>query len=522
VTTPDARNPTEQELEDALANRARFIARLSHEMRSPLHAIQGLSEVLLSSPTVAPEDRRHIESIGREALVLRHMIDDLLDMSKIGAGHMELQIAPFMPAAVCDSIGLTHRSQAELKGLDLRIEISPDVPRVVLGDEYRLRQVLVNLISNAIKYTDSGSVRLSLERGSADVLRFDVSDTGRGIPPEKAQSLFEPYRQLQSTDSTMGTGIGLTITKMLTELMKGTIAFESSTAGTTFTCEIPLPEGRRSSDREAVEQRLPTAAAARSVLVVDDSEVNRTLARAQIARLGHECTLATSGAEAIELLNPSDGGSHGYDLVLMDWHMPELDGLEATQRIRSLGSSIDQPTIVAMTASVMTGDREQCLAAGMNDYLAKPVSIGDLGSMIDRWTASPEDEVATSAVNSTIDDDALEVLITDLGDRSIAHSIVITFLSELGKWRTELTTSVGDGDLETARRAAHTVKSTAAMLGATSLSGACKTFEHEATTPSNAARLLKNVLSTADVTEQELSARIDAWAAEERDKEIQS
>lgn len=504
------------ELEEALADRSRFITRLSHEMRSPLHAIQGLAEVLLGSATVEAIDRHHIESIDREAHVLRRMIDDLLDLSKIGEGHMELQVAAFMPAAVVDSIGLTNRPQAELKGLQLLVEIDPDTPRVALGDEYRLRQILVNLISNAIKYTDSGSIVLTVAPGAGDVLRFDVADTGRGIPPEKAESLFEPYSQMHSADSNTGTGIGLTITKMLVELMGGTITFVSSSAGTTFTCEIPFHKGRRATDRVPGDVEMTDNLVPAKILVVDDSEVNQILASAQIKRLGHEFELAGSGPEAIAMIHEAN-----YDLVLMDWHMPEVDGLEAARQIRALGDEVVQPTIVAMTASVTTGDRERCIAAGMDDYLPKPVSLSDLGAMINRWSGTESATPSEHTVSTnTIDDEAIERLVDDLGDRSVAHSIVITFLTELRKWRGELEAGVLSGDLETARRAAHTVKSTAAMLGAISLSEACKTFEHDATTPINAERLLKSVLENADETERELTRRVDDWN-EETNKEGQ-
>lgn len=507
------RQDRQRDLEDALADRARFIARLSHEMRSPLHAVQGLAEVLLGSPTVAAVDRRHIESIEREAIALRHMIDDLLDLSKMGAGHMELQEAPFMPAAICDEVGLSSRTQAELKGLDLRIEINPNTPRVVLGDEHRLRQILVNLISNAIKYTDEGSVTLRLERGTGDMLRFQVIDTGRGIPEDKAEFLFEPYRQMDAADTTIGTGIGLTITKMLTELMEGTISFASSEAGTTFTCEIPLRQGRRDSDRAALEEREPATQQSVSILVVDDSEVNRVLANAQLERLGHTCELASSGVEGLEKIS-----AQTYDIVLMDWHMPELDGLETTRRLRSLGDAANQPTVIAMTASVMTGDRELCLDAGMDDYLAKPVSIADLGEMIDKWTGhTPEETAAEATPESAIDASALDQLIVDLGNASIAHSIVMTFLSELKNWRKDLVDGVAAGDITKATRIAHTVKSTAAMLGAASLSTACAAFEQDAATATNTDTLLENVLDTADVAERELRERATAWGLDPKE-----
>jgi len=348
------------------------------------------------------------------------------------------------------------------------------------------------------------------------VLRFDVADTGRGIPAEKAKHLFEPYRQVDVADSAVGTGIGLTITKMLTELMDGTISFESSASGTTFTCEIPLPTARRATDRAEIEVPSTSRTRELSILIVDDSEVNQALASAQVGRLGHSCELASSGLEGLKKISSSS-----YDVVFMDWHMPDLDGLETTRRARALGQSIEQPTIVAMTASVMTGDRELCLEAGMDDYLAKPVSISDLSDMINKWTGhqTSDESGDDTGAESAIDASALDTLIVDLGDASIAHSIVMTFLTELKTWRHDLVDDVATGDLVGARRTAHTVKSTAAMLGAASLSAACQDFEHEATTPINADTLLGAVLTTADVAERELRERADAWGLESRESQ---
>lgn len=379
----------ERELEQALSDRAKFIARLSHEMRSPLHAIQEQSSALLDSQTLGEVERSQIESIGKEANSLRRMIDDLLDMSKIGAGHMELLTEPFTPAALCDEIGLAHRPRAESKNLEFRTDIGQGVPRIVIGDRDRVRQILANLVSNAIKFTDSGHVEVRLEADEENPatrirpIRFIVSDTGRGIPEDQAAYLFEPFRQYTSAEAATGSGIGLTITQMLTELMGGSIKFDTSPAGTTFTCELPMREGRRASDRAIVAKELNTktsSSSGASILVVDDSDVNRLLAAAQVKRLGHDSTLVSSGEDALALLELSS-----FDVVLMDWHMPVLDGLETTRQIRALGDSIAQPHIIAMTASVMTGERDECLAAGMDDYLSKPVSLTDLGEMLDRW-----------------------------------------------------------------------------------------------------------------------------------------
>ncbi len=500
----------QHELEHALAERARFIARLSHEMRSPLHAIQGLAEVLLGSNAINGPDRKQVESIEREAIALRHMIDDLLDMSKISAGHMELLSEPFSPASLIDEIASNQRPRAVAKSLDLRVEIGSVVPRVLIGDRHRVRQVLVNLVSNAIKYTDAGWIELRLDSDASGKTRISVQDTGRGIPEDKAQYLFEPYKQLRVEDSSVGTGIGLAITKMLVELMDGEITFSSDSGGTTFIVDLPLQEGRRASDLAAIEapEEEEAVSGGGTVLVVDDSEVNRMLATAQLSRLGYSPLVAESGHDCLDRVK---AGEH-FDVILMDWHMPEMDGLETTRNIRALGDAIDQRPIIAMTASVMSGDREKCLEAGMDDYLAKPVSIDDLGRMLTKWVdAEPEEE--STATPDSIDDDALTRLIDDVGDASIAHSILITFLTELSTWREQIDTGVQSGDLETARRTAHTVKSTAAMLGAASLSEACKRFEHEAMDESSARPLLEAVLSSADKAEEALSERAETWGA---------
>lgn len=491
----------ELELESALTDQALFITRLSHEMRSPLHAIQGLAEVLLESDGIDADDRRHIKSIDKESAVLRRLIDDLLDMSKMGAGQMELVADTFTPAALCDEIGLAYRPRAELKGLDLRVSIDPAVPRIVVGDRHRVRQILVNLVSNAIKYTDAGEVSLHLEAATADAaaghtaIRFIVRDTGRGIPDDMAPYIFDPYRQLDAADTATGTGIGLTITRMFADLMGGSIWFDSTPAGTTFTCELPFRLGRRDSDRGEVAKELAvkgSSDATQSILVVDDSEVNRLLAAAQLKRLGRDATLVSSGAEALDLLNLTD-----FDFIFMDWHMPGIDGLETTRQIRALGDLVTQPRIIATTASVMSGDREQCLAAGMDDYLAKPVSLTDLAEMLDRWAGSTGIDEKIGG-NTAVDEDTLDRLVEELGDSETAHSILLTFLSELGNWRSQMTDGVEQGDIETARRAAHTVKSTASMLGATELAQACAVFESDANDSPDVGLLLERVLVSAD------------------------
>lgn len=457
------------ELEAALTHRAQFIADVSHEMRSPLHAIVGLTEIIVSSDELAPALRRQLQSIEREARALRLMLDELLDFSKISANRIELRSEPFSPGAVMDAVGASHGSTARERGLDFRVAIDPSLPLVLLGDEHRLRQVMVNLVSNAIKYTDTGSIELSARYDRDGRLELAVADTGPGIPEAAWPTLFEPYLQARARDSTKGTGLGLVITKRLVELMDGELHFDTSPAGTVFRVRVALGEGRRRSDRLAV-RGIPEAQAARGleVLVVDDSEVNLMLASSQLERLGHNPTTVESSEACLELLSRA-----AFDIILMDWHMPEIDGLEATKRIRATEGSERRTPVIATTASVMAGDRETCLAAGMDDYLPKPVSLQDLARMIERWAPTDRRAISPEANKTS----GVEALLNELGDEEIVKAVLATFLGELPGWRDDLTKGVETDDLPRARRAAHTLKSTALMLGATELSAQCASFE---------------------------------------------
>lgn len=461
------RESRQSELEQALAERARFIADLSHEMRSPLHAIVGLAELIQSSDGLEGSLERHVRSISRESQALRVMLDELLDFSKISANRLELLSEPFSPGVVVDAVAESQNQVARSKNLSFSVAISASVPLVVLGDEHRLRQVLVNLVSNAIKYTDTGTVGLAVQTLDANTVEFAVTDTGPGIPEDAWSSLFEPYRQAREQDTTKGTGLGLVITKRLVELMGGSLTFETSPEGTTFTATIPFAEARRRTDKAlAVPNNVSNVPL--DVLVVDDSDVNLMLAENQLERLGHVPTTVDGGMAAIELL-----ATRNFDLVLMDWHMPHIDGLETTRRIRSSEAEGQHIPIIATTASVMAGDRETCINAGMDDYLPKPVSLSDLSRMIDRWApkASSQDHEFDNGSQG------IDRLIDELGDPEIVRSVIEAFVAEVPGWRESLTTGTASGDFVRARRAAHTLKSTAQLLGATDLAALGADFD---------------------------------------------
>ncbi len=504
-----------QELEKALADRSQWVAGLSHELRSPLHAIIGLTELVRGSAALDRANQRLVETISEEASALRVMIDSLLDYSKIGANRMELVTEPFSPAVVLDAVRESHLRAATAKGLRLRVDIDAALPLAVLGDEFRFRQIIVNLLTNAIKYTEVGYVDVAARRlRTSDrndemvSLMFAVSDTGPGIPAEAFDTLFEPYRQVRTADAQQGTGLGLSITKSLVELMGGSLNFESSPEGTTFTCEIPFQRARRMADvagRPVEKGRSATGAL--SVLVVDDSEANRVLARSQLERLGHQATVAVGGREAIDRLE-----RESFDVVLMDWHMPEVDGLEATRRIRA--AEIEEHVIIiATTASARSGDRELCLAAGTDDYLAKPIALADLSAMLERWSGERAIGQEVERPERLVESSAIDQLCADLGDVSLVAVVISTFLDELEPRLQNMSAAAPAGDVEVIRREAHTIKSTAAMFGAVELAAVCDSLEtlckNQEVDIEELTQATSETIMTASLAKRELSAHRD-------------
>lgn len=506
----------EAELEAALAASANFVAGLSHEIRGQLHAILGMAELLLNGGDHGLDDRFHIESIHREANALRALIDDLLDLSTLSAGRVKVLNEPFSPGAVVDAVATAQLAAAQAKGLKMSVTIDPHVPRVVLGDEVRIRQVLVNLVTNAVKYTDVGSIEISVLPYHDGQTRFSVIDTGRGVPHESRDRIFELYAQAHEGDSRTGTGIGLAITRQLAELMNGSVTLESGSSGSAFHCDLRLQPASRKGDMAADRPRVsePVSAGSHRILVVDDSEMNRAVASSQIERLGHQPTVVSGGLEAIELLT-----TERFDLILMDWQMPEMDGLETTRRIRANEGPERRVPIVAVTASALSGDRQTCLEAGMDDYLSKPIGLQTMADAIATWsgTADAPKPLAPARVKSGKIDELLE----DLGDPSIVATLIDTFLHELTGWHRDIEEGTdphaADSDLARVRRAAHSLMSTAALLGAESLAATSGQLEEAARTkaePADLAALAADFRTAADTSRSQLSAIRDRLLAD--------
>ena len=360
------------------ANRAKsdFLANMSHEIRTPMNGILGMLNLVLDGPI--GEEKRGDLQIAREAsLSLLTILTDVLDVSKIESGRMELFIAPFDPGACVSMAVHLFAGLAKQKGLTLEVTYT-DVPQCVMGDETRIRQVVSNLVSNAVKFTDRGGVRIEISVLEGTQLRISVRDTGIGIPADQQHQLFGKFMQADSSASRRygGTGLGLAIAKALVELMNGTIAFTSITGqGSCFTMEVPvglpLPPTPEAGPTPQASRR-PQSNNDR-ILVAEDNGINQLVISRSLQHLGFVVDIAENGARAVERCKAT-----AYAAILMDCQMPVMDGYEAAAAIRR-GDSLNRSTpIIAVTAAAMVEDRERCLKAGMTDYITKPVSKEDL------------------------------------------------------------------------------------------------------------------------------------------------
>jgi signal transduction histidine kinase/ActR/RegA family two-component response regulator len=373
------------------ANQAKsvFLANMSHEIRTPMNGILGMAELLERTP-LSPEQHDYAATIRQSGKALLELINDILDLAKVEAGKMQLHAEPFDPVESLREIFRLFRARAVEKGLDLVLVEPPDGVPPVVGDQLRVRQILANLAGNAVKFTDQGEIALRLEvdapRDGAATLRFAVRDTGIGIAAEDLPKLFDLFTQAHHSVSSKfgGTGLGLAISQKLAALMGGRIDAASTPGrGSVFTFSLTLPVSQRPAPAATpVEDLGARSALGARVLVVEDNPVNQKLVRIMLDRLGCSCDTASSGAEALRIAAERD-----FDLVFMDWQMPEMDGLETARRLIALWGTDRQTPIVAVTASAMAGDREACLAAGMADYLPKPIEMSGLARVVERWTS---------------------------------------------------------------------------------------------------------------------------------------
>ncbi|XVJ70497.1 MAG: response regulator [Rhizobacter sp.] len=377
--------------EAANESKTQFLAAMSHEIRTPLNAVLGMNGLLLNTQ-LTEQQRRYVELMRTSGQMLLTVINDVLDISKIEAARMELEIAEFSPQLIIDEVATLLSVRAQAKGLELLTHFGPNLPSALRGDASRLRQILFNLIGNALKFTDQGQVDVTVNQHAMVDGRFmfcvAVKDSGIGIAPDALPTLFDRFTQADSSTARRygGSGLGLAISKELTELMGGTLQVQSELGvGSTFELQVPLAVGdsRKLVHQDPSSDVPERAARSLRILVAEDNGVNQILIKAILDQMGHYSDIVADGIEAVRQVQQAQ-----YDLILMDIQMPEMDGQASTQAIRALGGAYTNIPIIAMTANAMIQDRNSYLSAGMTDYVSKPIAVRQLAAAIEHASAS--------------------------------------------------------------------------------------------------------------------------------------
>ena len=489
--------------------RTEFLAAMSHEIRTPMTGVLGMMDLLAAEP-LTPRQQRYVEAMRASGRHLLSVINDILDFTRIESGRLELEEVDFLLADVLEQVRALAQPLAVERGLALGVERDPHSAQVLRGDPLRLRQVLLNLVSNAVKFTDRGGVTLAVastpQANGTQRVAFEVRDTGVGIPPDKLEHLFTAFTQADRSISRRygGSGLGLAISKRLVEAMGGEIGVTSvPQQGSVFRFEVPLKRGdasRLPAERHATSE----AAAVQRILVAEDVEINRELLRTALERAGHRVAFASDGAEALAAVQREP-----FDVVLMDVQMPVMDGVEATRRIRRLPPPVGQVPIIGLTANVMARERELYLGAGMDDCLPKPVDWHRLHAALARiagaGAAAPDPVMDQAAVQSALlNEQTLAVL------RRMANEQELGELMAVGMEGYEEACSLieqQDASADTIARQAHKLKGSAGTLGLAAISELAVRLEASALAGQPQRELIVQLRAAVAATRAELGRR---------------
>ena len=465
-----------------------FLANMSHEIRTPMNAVIGMSELLMHEP-LNDRQMHYVNDINSSARSLLSIINDILDLSKIESGKLELNPVNYDFHALVDNINSMFKYVANKKELEFRFECSKELPKILYGDDIRLRQVLTNICGNAIKFTEKGYVRLRVS-ASGDSIMFEVKDTGIGIRKEDVPKLFNAFAQAKGDKnrSIMGTGLGLAISKAFVEMMGGNIMLDSEYGqGTVITVMIPIVQGSETDVKHEDNERKVQSVFAPSarILVVDDNDFNLAVALGMLKLFDIDAKTANSGIEAIETVKAND-----FDIVFMDHMMPDMDGIEATGEIRKLGEKFKRLTIIALTANAIHGAKEMFLANGFNGFISKPIDLQELTALLIKWlpenkiisepTAGPNDVQLPGTVDAIakISEINTKIGLSRVSDiEEMYVKSVENFCGRLIGERDKLTGFLGNEDYNNFTISIHAMKSMLSTIGAMDLSEAAFKME---------------------------------------------